>query len=461
MLTGLRVRNFKAWKDTGEVRLAPITVFFGVNSSGKTSLHQLLLMLKQTAQSPDLARVLHPGDENTLVDLGTVQDLVHGHELNTPIGFSLEWHQVDPLVVIDPRTDKEYFGDDIRFEVEISHSNGKAPTPYVKHFEYRLGDPNAGGLSVRMEPNAREKRKYDLTADGYSLIRQTGRPWPLPPPIRFYGFPDETKAYFQNAAFVADLALSLERTLGSVYYVGPLREYPKRSYLWSGERPDHVGTRGNRAVESLLAAGDRRFNLRPKQRTKSLQEVAAQWLAEMGLIESFKTKRLAEHRKEYEVLVRTVNSSYDVNLTDVGFGVSQVLPVIVECFYVPSQSTIIFEQPEIHLHPRVQADLADLFIEAIQAREDGLERGIQLIVESHSEHFLRRLQRRIAEEKLLHTQVALYFCEPTEQGASIRELETDLFGNIRNWPQSFFGDEMGDLAAMTEAVMRRKKLGRS
>jgi len=182
----------------------------------------------------------------------------------------------------------------------------------------------------------------------------------------------------------------------------------------------------------------------------------------MGLIETFKARRLAEHRKEYEVVVRTVHSPYDVNLTDVGFGVSQVLPVIVECFYVPSGSTIIFEQPEIHLHPSVQAELADLFIDAaVHVREGSSERSVQLLVESHSEHFLRRLQRRIAEGRLSHDQVALYFCEPTNEGARMRELKTDLFGNIRNWPDHFFGDEMGDLAAMTEAAMRRKTSAQS
>ena len=230
-------------------------------------------------------------------------------------------------------------------------------------------------------------------------------------------------------------------------------------HLWSGEVPEHVGTRGERAVEALLAGADRKFNIKPGQKLRSLQELVAIWLKQMQLIDSFKVRLIAKNRKEYEVQVQTRRNTPKVKLTDVGFGVSQVLPVIVECFYVSSHSIVFFEQPEIHLHPRVQADLADLFIDAIHAREDSVERGIQLIVESHSEHFLRRLQRRIAEEQLDNKEVALYFCEPGADGASIRELETDLFGNILNWPAHFFGDEMGDLAAMTEAAMRRKMRG--
>jgi predicted ATPase len=177
----------------------------------------------------------------------------------------------------------------------------------------------------------------------------------------------------------------------------------------------------------------------------------------MGLIHDFQVKQLGEHRKEYEVLVRTGAKLPEVKLTDVGFGVSQVLPVIVECFYVPRRSIVIFEQPEIHLHPSVQAELADLFVDAIRAREHGSGRDCQFIVESHSEHFLQRLQRRIAEEELSPQDAALYFVHTKDAAAHLEPLDVDLYGNIRNWPAGFFGDEMGDLVARTEAQARRMK----
>ena len=85
MLTTLRIRNFKSWKDTGMVRLAPLTIFFGVNSAGKTSLLQFLLMLKQTSESQDQRRVVHPGDDYTPVELGTFQDLIFDHDLNNKL----------------------------------------------------------------------------------------------------------------------------------------------------------------------------------------------------------------------------------------------------------------------------------------------------------------------------------------------------------------------------------------
>lgn len=454
MLTGLRVQNLKVWKDSGKVRLAPLTVLFGANSAGKTSIPQLLLLLKQTAESPDRQRALQFGDSRTLIDLGTYDDAVYAHDVTQPLDIELRWTLDEPLEVSDPLSQSRYTGNAITFRVSIEAD--KRHQPVVRSLEYLLHRDLETVLDVRMQRRDSEKG-FELVSERYRSIRHQGRPWPLPQPVRFYGFPDEVTAYYQNTTFVADLVLELERVLGSVFYVGPLREYPKRLYLWSGETPDHVGVKGDRAVEAILSAGDRAFNWKAKQRTKPLAEVVAERLRSMGLIREFEVQALGPHRKEYEVLVRTGPRSPKVKLTDVGFGVSQVLPVIVECFYVPRRSIVIFEQPEIHLHPRVQADLADLFVDAIHAREGGVPRDCQFIIESHSEHFRRRLQRRIAEEELAPTDAALYFVHTESDGARLEELTVDMFGNILNWPEGFFGDEMEDLVARTEAQARRTR----
>jgi predicted ATPase len=206
----------------------------------------------------------------------------------------------------------------------------------------------------------------------------------------------------------------------------------------------------------MLAAASRHIGPGYKRKLQPFQAVVARWLQDLGLLQSFEVRPIAAHRKEYEVTVRAGNARQGVNLPDVGFGVSQVLPVVVQCFYANPHTTIILEQPEIHLHPSVQTALADLFIEAVQSREEGADRSIQLIIESHSEHFLRRLQRRVAEQMLKPEDVALYFCRTGEQGAALSPLEVDLFGEIKNWPQDFFGDEMGELAARMAAAAQRE-----
>jgi predicted ATPase len=458
MLTKLRLKNFKSWQDSGDIRLAPLTVLFGTNSAGKTSIPQLLLLLKQTAESPDRQRALQLGDSRTLVDAGTYDDIVHGHDVSQPIEFTLGWTLEAPLEINDPISSAHFEGDELEFAARLAAD--KRHQPRTEWFRYELRREGAGVIDLAVTERSEDRRQrkqaeFDLSSSQYALTRYAGRAWPLPEPVRFYGFPDEVAAYYQNAAFAADLVLELERMLKSVFYVGPLREYPKRLYLWSGEIPDHVGARGDRAIEAILAATDRSFNWKAKQRTKPLPQLVAERLSSMGLIYDFEVKPLGPHRKEYEVLVQTSAKLPFVKLTDVGFGVSQVLPVIVECFYVPRRSIVIFEQPEIHLHPRVQADLADLFVDAIRAREDGTPRDCQFIIESHSEHFLRRLQRRIAEEELSKEDAALLFVHTEGASARIGELDVDSYGNIKNWPEGFFGDEMADLVARTEAQARR------
>lgn len=452
MLTRLRFKNFKAWQDSGDIRLAPLTVLFGTNSAGKTSIPQLLLMMKQTAASSDRQRALQLGDDRSLVDLGVYHDIVHGHDLARPVVLELDWNLGEALAVEDPVSGLSYSGNSLGFRVEIEGDKRDQPT--VKAFSYLLSKDGAPVLDVEMRRQD-ESKKFELVSEHYRLLRHPGRVWPLPEPLRFYGFPDEVTAYYQNTAFASDLVLEFERRLSSLFYVGPLRDYPSRLYLWSGEVPEHVGGKGEHAIEAILAAHGRTFNFAPRGRTRNLAELVADRLKSMGLISDFRVTALGKHRKEYEVLVKTGPQMPEVKLTDVGFGVSQVLPVVVECFYVPSRSVVIFEQPEIHLHPRVQAELADLFVDAIRAREGAERRDCQFIIESHSEHFLKRLQRRIAEEQLSADDAALYFVHSDNGAARLEHLDVDAFGNIRNWPANFFGDEMEDLVARTEAQAAR------
>jgi len=457
MITRLQIENFKSWRDTGELRFAPLTGLFGSNSSGKTALTQFLLMLKQTVDSPDRSQVLDFGDERDLVTLGTFADVVFRHERDQELHWKLEWRRERELVVKHPAPGPSFeslMGEFLRekvleFEARVIEGNGGRLL--VDSLVYRVG-PTVFGMQRRPEKIDR----YDLHSEGspFRFWPTENRARPLPPPDKCYGFPDQVKAYYQNAGFLSDLELAFEELFAKVFYLGPLREYPKRQYTWAGAEPADMGRRGERAVDALLAsrqAGSKISRGRGRKRF-TVEEYVAWWLKELGLIHDFSVREITRESNLYQVRVRRSAASPEVLLTDVGFGVSQILPVLVLCYYAPEGSTLILEQPEIHLHPSVQAGLADVFIDAIE------KRGIQILLESHSEYLLKRLQRRIAEENgFTDEDVALYFCSTRRGQSRAQPLEVDRYGNIANWPQDFFGDEMEDLAARTRAAMERQK----
>lgn len=456
MLTHLHIKNFKAWKDTGPIRLAPLTVLFGANSAGKSSLGHLMLALQQTARSTDRRRALHLGDASSLLDLGTFTDCLHGHDLTQPLSFELSWTLPKTLDVRDPlQADSRYQGN--RMQLDVTLVANKAQQPEVQVLRYALSSGDRKVLDVALERD--EKRKFNLTSASYEFKMAVGRKWPLEEPEKFYRLSDTSMARYKNAGFLADFALATEGMLERISYLGPLRSHPQRIYQWSGDTPASVGQMGEYAVAAILAAqGEgRRLNRQAGHHTKGFAEFIAAWLKDLGVIHDFSVHPVAEGRKEYEVLVKTHAKAPEVKITDVGFGISQVLPALVQAFYCPPHSTVWMEQPEIHLHPQVQAELADVFISATQAREGGKPRHVQLIVESHSEHFLNRLQRRVAEEVIKPEDVAVYFCRRAGSATELEPLRLNMFGEIENWPEHFFGDEMADIAGRTLAAMRRKK----
>lgn len=451
MITELSFRNFKVWKQVEGMRFAPITGVFGSNSSGKTSIIQLLLLLKQTVESSDRLQVLNFGDERSAANLGSFQDVVHAHDAAAPLNWSVKWKTPSPLKIADPDSEDTalFSGSDFEFAAEVGENGGTRLA--VRSTRYWFA-----GHVFSMTRKEGTKDAYALAVQPdapFRFVRNPGRPWELPAPVKCYGFPNEVNAYYQNAGFLADLQLAFERLLSELKYLGPLREYPKRQYTWAGAEPVDMGQRGERVIDAILAARERGATISRGRgrRRQTLEQRVAEWLKELGLITSFSVEAVAPASNIYRVKVQRTASSAPVLITDVGFGVSQILPAIALCYYAPEGSTLIMEQPEIHLHPSVQSGLADVFIDAVKNRR------IQIIFESHSEHLLRRLRLRIAEERLSPEKTALYFCEADAQGSRLTPLQIDLLGNISNWPKDFFGDEFGEMAAMSKAALQRRQ----
>ena len=447
MLKRLRLENFKAWEQA-DLSFGKVTGFFGANSAGKTSILDLLLLLKQTRNATDRGIVLEFGGPMDMVNLGTFADVVHHHDEDRSIRWLLEWTLPKTLTVKNPLNPSVtlFEGKSLQTRCGVDFRDSQLS---VSELAYRFDGTD---FYLHEREGSGDKFQIGTNARKFRFVRHHGRTWPLPKPIKTHLFPSTAKTYFQNASFLNDFELQYEKLMDSLFYLGPLREHPRREYHWAGSRPHDVGQRGERTMDAILAATARntKRSLGYRKRKQPFEGIISHWLSELGLIHSFAIDEVAAGTRLYRTTVQTLPTSAPTALTDVGFGVSQVLPVLVLLYYVPEGSTVILEQPEIHLHPAVQSGLADVMLNVADARD------VQIIVESHSEHLLRRLQRRVAEASATADDVRLYFVSARDGAAEVCGLDLNAWGEIENWPDNFFGDEMGEIAAITEASLKRK-----
>lgn len=454
MLTSLSLRNFKSWANSGELRLAPITGLFGTNSSGKSSILQLLLLLKQTIESSDPRPALDLGTDGRggLVNLGTFQDVIFGHDTTQDLTWQLAWQP--PESALEASFISRY-GNQLSLAVSVGKLPGDENGPIsVQELCYGFGHGGQAG-SIALERMQASPLSYraDLTGDAESW-----GPFPfeiVTAPRRFYGFPPGIADRIADQSPQWQFPVAVEEEFGRVSYLGPLRVPPERLYIWGGRVPSDVGRDGENTVAALLANEVEASSTTTTGAAfgQSAIQLVRKALDALGMAVDFGVPLLAPGSNVYQVRVRHTSGAPEVLLPDVGLGVSQVLPVLTLLYYVPEGSIVLLEHPEVHLHPSAQSALADVLIDAVSARH------LQVILESHSEHLLRRLQRRIAEGTLQAEQTALYFCELRDGASHAVPLKLDQYGFISNWPPSFFGDELGELAAMTSAAMQRQMSG--
>ena len=411
MFTSLRLTHFKAWQDTGMIVLKPVTVLLGTNSSGKSSLIQSLLLLKQTVQSPD---------RSTHLNLG-------GDEISDLFNFG-SFDEVIKQGTSSPREFSIAFTFQTAGQLRINSGGFSCSYRQTATGATAIQELVLSAAEHRFRTTRREKGNYAIFADDETRPRAKGKQLA---PERSVALPAAAIVALGSAGALAeDISLAIRRELENICYLGPLRRKPERDYVWNKTTPGQIESDGHRAMDVLLSSALSRSD----KQNEILDEVSF-WLNRMKVAEKLEIRQLGRST-HYEIVVHKDGTA--TNLRDVGIGISLVLPVLITACFAPPGSTVILEEPEVHLHPLAQSVLAEFLVALSRSRH------IQFIVETHSEHLFRRMQTLIARKQTSVEQVAMFFVEREANNAVLRQLEIDTFGRVSNWPEYFFGDALGE-----------------
>lgn len=454
-----RWENFRGFADTGWVRFRPITVLIGANSSGKTSLVAPLLLLKQTLSSRDSSVALLTRGE--LLNVGGPESFFPRNR--QPVRFSLRFGKgpargetVGAMGDEPPRTVTFTFApseDRQKVVLQSYEVWDKFDRPLLQRRRRQAGSYSLGKFLTwatdekDRTSSSRFSRRLRNAINGakpehflFDSTRTLASVFPDDPTESEGDDLEFSSGLFLYLSIVRYVQENTRRLLRDIHYIGPLRERPRRLYEASGELPADVGSKGENAPEIFFRRQD-----------DSLMEDVNEWFSNFGVDGRLECRGLEEGAFS---LGLTRGKTF-INLADTGFGISQILPLVVEGIYAQKETTIVAEQPEIHLNPALQAELGDFFARLVRLRK-------AILVETHSEHLVLRLRRLVAEKEIAPDDVALYFVERSRGRSTVREVPIRPNGHIEptTWPSDFFKEPLKDSLALAAAQGRGTGAGR-
>ena len=465
----ISIKNFKSIDSINDYNLKPLTILSGVNSSGKSSFIQFLVLLKQTMELDSSTQPLYL--DGSIYPVQNMVDLIYGKNPKDEIELEMEFNKHE---ISDPNGQLGIIGQLGNYKVRISVHFGMndQEKPYISNFKIRIA------LSEKDENEYRFEAKH-LNNDIYQITstNQVFGLWNPEPGIEVStAFNSFFPSYYQEMTQIdtelEDGEIKIEKRLNKVNltidlfkdllgdffkgidYLGPIRAKPKEEYYI----PRHIkkiGVYGENVARILQDGKDKKVEflsieetdegIKYKRRTNTLLEATEYWLCQY-----FKLAKSIESDIQADAfMIYIINNNDDkIKINHVGYGISQILPIIVQGLNMSINGTLIIEQPEIHLHPKVQSRLFDFFYSLVLQKK-------KLVIETHSSHLISRLRRRVAEDSdnMVKDNVNLTFVEDK----SFKTLELDSFGSLGHYPTDFIDSPTDELNATIKAQMKKRK----
>jgi predicted ATPase len=425
-ISKIAVRGFKSISDEQQIELRPLTLLAGANSSGKSSLMQPVLLLKQTLEAPsDPGALLLNGPNVRFTSAEQLLSRITRKPRRVDFIVRIELSQGMTLDLVFKRE----MG--IGFEIgKMNYSRGDVKvqvSPKMSHEEIVKALPKLFGITIIRRSKAED-------SSFWSVRRQRC----------FLGF-RAPEVYTRSPEFLARADLSpggwFAPHLQSLIHLPGLRGNPQRTYPKRATGPLFPGTFED-YVASIITQWQSKGDPRLSQLGAALEDMGLTWKVEAQPVDDTQVElrvgRLPHSRS---------GGDHDfVSVADVGFGVSQSLPVLVALIVAEPGQVVYLEQPEMHLHPRAQRRLAHVLA-------DAANRGVIVVAETHSALLLREVQTLVATGKLSTDKVKLHWVQRHEDGCTVvTPADLDENGAYGDWPEDFDEVELIAEKAYLDAV---------
>lgn len=441
MINELRISQFKAFREAA-IELRPLTFFLGENNSGKSSILAALRLLAQTIQVQDLTIPL--ALSGLFGDFGSFRDVVYGNHRGRPIGLGItvqdKRRRTRPISSIDA---------EFKYRVQRRETVLRSTTLRAEGkplLSVQLSKDETRPLLTTLGPfSIPERARAQLTRTlRMSHFVPRAIPELIPERSRSEDVNRSIGALMdvEHLGFLASQAVL--NCLRRVEYIGAMRTPPERTYVNTGVAGRRIGADGSNWPGTLALDS----SIRRSRRNRLT--VVREWLQKAGIASDLSVSWLTD--RHYEIVVTNPVTGETENIADVGQGTSQVVPVIVAGGGLEPDETFIVEEPEIHLHPRAQAALGDFFAYLTN-------RGVQSLVETHSEYLILRVQQQIAGGDLSPEDVIFYYVGSTPGGKAITPLLLDSTAAFRDQlPGGFFPQRVEEARKLVAARGRMLKL---